>query len=82
MKPIANQNKALFHSCLTAEGLMQGDNTPLHWAAMRGHVEIVNLLLQRGADRAIRNKQDKLPIDLCQPCWSNAYRYTREVLAA
>lgn len=23
-----------------------GDNTALHWAAMRGHVEIVNLLLQ------------------------------------
>ncbi len=65
--------------CLWVE---QGDNTPLHWAAMRGHVEIVNLLLQSGADRGIRNKQDKLPIDLCQPAWSNAYRYAREVLAA
>ena len=36
---------------------LQGDNTPLHWAAMRGHVEICNLLLQSGADRTIRNKQ-------------------------
>lgn len=60
---------------------MQGENTPLHWAAMRGHVEIVNLLLKSGADRSARNKQDKVPIDLCQPCWSPAYRYTQEVLA-
>ncbi len=48
---------------------------------MRGHVEIVNLLLKSGADRGARNKQDKVPIDLCQPCWSPAYRYTQEVLA-
>ncbi|KAK9815614.1 hypothetical protein WJX72_006846 [[Myrmecia] bisecta] len=59
-----------------------GDNTPLHWAAMRGHVEIVDLLLKYKADRTVRNKQDKLAIDMCQPCWSDAYRYTREVLAA
>ena len=25
--------------------------------------------------------QDKVPIDLCQACWSNAFRFTREVLA-
>ena len=59
----------------------QGDNGALHWAAMRGHVEIVKYLLQHGADKHLRNKQDKVPIDLCQPCWSNAYRFAREVLA-
>ena len=59
--------------------LVKGDNTPLHWASMRGHVEIVKYLLQHNADRGIRNKQDKIPIDLCQPCWSDAYRYTRQV---
>ena len=59
----------------------QGDNTALHWAAMRGHVEIVAFLVASDADRTLRNRQDKLPIDLCQPTWSHAYRYTREVLA-
>ena len=59
--------------------LVKGDNTPLHWASMRGHVEIVKYLLHHSADRGIRNKQDKIPIDLCQPCWSDAYRYTRQV---
>ena len=39
----------------------QGDNTALHWASMRGHVEVVSLLLSKGADKTIRNKQSMLP---------------------
>jgi uncharacterized protein len=30
-------------------------NTPLHWAALNGHVEILLLLLQNGADPSILN---------------------------
>ena len=30
-------------------------NTPLHWAALNGHVEVLVLLLQHGADPSILN---------------------------
>ena len=58
-----------------------GENTALHWASMRGHVEICKYLLECGADRSVKNKQEKLPIDMAQACWSNSYKYCREVLA-
>ena len=49
-------------------------------AATLSHVSARNLRTQ-GADKTLRNKQDKMAIDLCQPCWSDSYRFTREVLA-
>ena len=49
---------------------------------MRGHVEIVNFLLQSGASKNLRNKQDLLPVDMCKPVWSNSWRYVQEVLNA
>jgi hypothetical protein len=45
----------------------QGDNTALHWAAMRGHVEVVRALVVAGADRAAVNKQGATPLDLTDP---------------
>ena len=72
--------KFLIEQGAEVDALDIGDNTALHWAAMRGNVEIVNLLLQNGADKTIKNKQGKIPIDMCQPVWSEAWRYTREIL--
>ena len=72
--------KFLIEQGAEVDALDIGDNTALHWAAMRCNVEIVNLLLQNGADKTIKNKQGRLPIDMCQPVWSEAWRYTREIL--
>lgn len=72
--------KFLVENGAEVDSLDIGDNSSLHWAAMRGHVEIVNYLLQNGSDKSIKNKQGKMAIDLCQPVWSHAWKYTRELL--
>jgi ankyrin repeat protein len=41
--------------CLNQQG--SGGWTPLHWAAAGGHVEVVKLLLSKGEDDTIRDKQ-------------------------
>jgi ankyrin repeat protein len=41
-----------------------GGLTPLHLAVISGNTRIVRKLLVRGANRKIRDKQNKLPIDL------------------
>ena len=38
--------------------------TPLHIAALQGHLETVKLLLECGADRNIRDDENKTPLDL------------------
>ena len=37
-------------------GPSQDGLTPLHWAAMRGHAEIVEALLEAGADKDAKTK--------------------------
>lgn len=38
--------------------------TPLHWAVEREHVEVMNVLLEHGADANATSKFDKTPISL------------------
>ncbi|KAI0157960.1 ankyrin [Hypoxylon sp. FL1284] len=39
-------------------------NTALHWACLGGHVDVVKLLLSRGASPAAANDKDQIPLDL------------------
>jgi hypothetical protein len=72
-------NVCLF--CFLHFSFPQGDNTALHWAAMRGHVEVVRALLAAGSDREAVNRQGATALDLCQPVWSHSWRFTRQLLA-
>ena len=42
-------------------------NTPLHISCEDGNVEIVKLLLDKGADRSRQNKEEKTPFELAKP---------------
>ncbi|XP_052242175.1 uncharacterized protein LOC127852295 isoform X2 [Dreissena polymorpha] len=42
-------------------------NTPLIWAAKRGHAKIVQLLLQHGADVTLRNYEGHTALDVASP---------------
>ncbi|RYP78011.1 hypothetical protein DL769_003283 [Monosporascus sp. CRB-8-3] len=39
-------------------------NTALHWACLGGHLDVVRLLLSRGASPAAANDKDQIPLDL------------------
>ncbi|ORY72152.1 ankyrin repeat-containing domain protein [Pseudomassariella vexata] len=39
-------------------------NTALHWACLGGHLDVVRLLLSRGASPALPNDKDQIPLDL------------------
>ena len=63
----------LLTSCPSAaNSSMYNDNRPLHSAATLSGVteqqqlEMVNILLEFGADKACRNKANKLPVELVQ----------------
>ncbi|KAI0110526.1 ankyrin [Hypoxylon sp. NC0597] len=39
-------------------------NTALHWACLGGHLDVVKLLLSRGASPTAANDKDQIPLDL------------------
>ncbi len=38
------------------------ESTPLHWASARGHVKVVRVLLEHGADVAVQNEDGSTPL--------------------
>lgn len=50
---------------------IDSDNTPLHISVINGDIEIVKLLLQRGANINYKNKEGKTPIDIAKELDSN-----------
>ena len=42
---------------------MQFRQTPLHYAARNGHLEVVQLLLRHRADKELKNKYGEKPVD-------------------
>ena len=62
--------RLLVETKLTKSGIMVSlargcGSTALHYAVQRGDVDIVNLLLEHGADPSIKNDLGKSPVDYC-----------------
>lgn len=51
---------------------MEGRGAPLHEAAREGHLEIVKLLIEHGADINTRDTDGKTPRDLALACPDHA----------
>jgi hypothetical protein len=54
LEPVSQKTTAPASSPINA--VNEAGNTPLHWAALNGHLECVKLLIQSGADITIFNK--------------------------
>ncbi|RYP63789.1 hypothetical protein DL771_009122 [Monosporascus sp. 5C6A] len=57
--PLSSEEKTPYIDAKNAFG-----NTALHWACLGGHLDIIRLLLSRGASPAAANDKDQIPLDL------------------
>ena len=57
-----------YHSSRSIEAADQDGNTALHVAAKHGHVSVIELILLRGADITVRNKQRLTCLDVAVEC--------------
>lgn len=55
---------AILKEDLSLARIVDGRGTPLHEAAREGHDKVVQVLLALGADRSIRDRDGKTPLDL------------------
>jgi len=54
--------KRLVLDCGVDPNIRDGiDNTPLHYAALEGHLEVVRLLLEHGADPNVQDDEGNAP---------------------
>ena len=42
------------------------DRTPLHNAAWQGHIETVKFLLEKGADKSMKNEHQQTPLEVAR----------------
>lgn len=55
-------------------------DTPLHIAAVHGHLNVVNLLLKYGADTLLKNRDEFLPEDLANSTFiKNALQMNKRI---
>jgi len=56
---------------------LQDGRTPLLWAASKGHLEVVSLLLERGADKEARDTMDGVSTPCCGALVTNKWGSVR-----
>jgi len=44
-------------------------NTALHIATLNNNIDVVKLLLENGADKEIKNKNEKTALDFAKKAW-------------
>ena len=54
------------HLLVVSANLMQSQGTALYFASLNGHLQVVQLLLEKSADTDIANKSGQTPLHVAQ----------------